>query len=62
MPRPPGADPLTALRDLSEDIALSESQIAEAVADALLETYHRLIDENAEVRASVDLARGTWQV
>src|SRR5437868_2460865 len=62
MPRPQEADPLTALRDMAEDIALSEAQIEEAVADAVVETYRRLVDEEAEVRASVDLAHGTWQL
>ena len=62
MPRPQEADPLTALRDMAEDIALSEAQIEEAVADAVVETYRRLVDEEADVRASVDLAHGTWRL
>ena len=62
MPRPQQADPLTALRDLAEDIALSEGQIEEAVADAVVQTYRRLIDEDASVGARVDLAHGTWQL
>jgi transcription termination/antitermination protein NusA len=62
MPRSREADPITALHDLAEDSALSEAQIADAVADAVVATYRRLVDDQAAVRASVDLARGTWQV
>ncbi|TME48658.1 MAG: hypothetical protein E6I55_04085, partial [Chloroflexi bacterium] len=62
MARPQEADPLTALRDMAADIALSEAQIEEAVADAVVETYRRLVDEEADVRASVDLAHGTWRL
>ena len=63
MPRIPDADPSTALRDLSADMALSEDQIATAVEQAVVETYRRLTgDEEAEVRARVDIRNGRWEL
>ena len=54
---------MSALQSLAEDMALSEEEIARAVEDAVIETYRRLSgDEESEVRATVDLRNGRWEL
>lgn len=56
------ADPLTALHDLAETMAISEDQIQSAVEGAVVDTYRRLTGDEAEVRASVDLRSAQWEL
>lgn len=62
MPRRQEADPLTALHDLTETMALTEDQIRSAVEGAVIDTYRRLTGDEAEVRASVDLRSARWEL
>ena len=55
-------DPLTALRDLAAVTALSESQITEVVEHAVEQTYRRLVADDPEVHARVDLAASSWRL
>jgi N utilization substance protein A len=56
------SDPMTALHDLTETMALSEDQIRSAVEGAVIDTYRRLTGDEAEVRACVDLRSARWEL
>jgi N utilization substance protein A len=58
----PAAELLTALRDLAQMTALTEAEITEAVEQAVADTYRRLVEDDPEVRARVDLSSATWRV
>jgi len=58
----PSADPLLVLHDVAKITALSEAQITQAVEQAVADTYRRLVDDDPEVRARVDLTHSTWRV
>ncbi|MFN2582864.1 MAG: transcription termination/antitermination protein NusA [Candidatus Dormibacteria bacterium] len=62
MARERHADPVTALHDLSEDMSISEDAITSAVEQAVVETYRKLVEDDAEVRAKVDVRSGSWEV
>ena len=62
MPRRPEYDPLGALHDLIEMMALSEDQIRVAVEGAVVDTYRRLTGDESEVRACVDLREARWEL
>ena len=62
MPRRQVHDPLTALHDLIEMMALSEDQIRVAVEGAVVDTYRRLTGDESEVRACVDLREARWEL
>src|SRR2546422_65557 len=58
----PSAAPLLVLHDVAKITALSEAQITQAVEQAVADTYRRLVDDDPEVRARVDLTHSTWRV
>ena len=62
MPRRPEEDPLVALHDLTEMMALTEEQIRGAVEGAVVDTYRRLTGDEAKVRAAVDLRTPRWEL
>jgi N utilization substance protein A len=51
-----------ALDDLSAETELSESDLAAAMEQAVAETYRRLIEDDPEVHARVDLSRGSFDL
>jgi len=61
-PEAPVSDILSALQELSTETSLSEAELTGAVEEAVAATYRRLVADDPEVRARVDLSRGTFEV
>lgn len=51
-----------AVHDLSAETALSETDLASAVEEAVASTYRRLVEDDPTVRARVDLSRGSFDL
>jgi N utilization substance protein A len=51
-----------ALHDLSAETAVSEADLAAAVEEAVADTYRKLIEDDPQVRARFDIARGSFDL
>jgi N utilization substance protein A len=58
----PAPDTLSAVRDLAAVTALTETQITEAVEQAVVDTYRRLVEDDPDIHARVDLTTSSWRL
>jgi len=61
-PGAPAIDLRLALHELSNETSLSESELTAALEDAVAATYRRIVEDDPEIHARVDLVRGSVDV